>query len=385
RTSNASQGGKLTIARVLRGSFKDSDTVTGSNGGESRIAGLNMFTAKGLSRIPEAVEGVAVGFSKLDAIATGEAFTTDRNPPAPVVSITIPQPVYAFTLKVKDRKDDVRLSSGLAKLIEEDPSLIFETNPELGEVRLLGQGEMHLRVTLERLLARYQVAVDTRKPKVGYRETIKQNASARGRHKKQSGGHGQFGDVVLEVKPLPRGEGVQFNETITGGVVPRNYIPSVETGVLDYVKKGPLGFPVVDVAVTLTDGSYHPVDSSDAAFQMAARIGMSEAMSAAKPVLLEPILSIELSVPSDATSKATALVSERRGQILGFDGKPDWEGWDVVNAYIPESEVGDLIIKLRSATAGSGSFTTKFHHMEELSGKAAETVVAEAAAAAQQN
>jgi len=378
RTSNASQGGKLSIARVMRGAFKDSETVIGSNGGEARIAGLNLFTAKGLTRIPEATEGMTVGFSKLDAIATGEVFTSGKKKPDSLVSVHVPQPVYAFTLKVKDRKDDVRLSMGLSKLVEEDPSLIYETNPELGEVRLLGQGEMHLRVSLKRLEGRYQVGVNTRKPKVGYRETIKETASARGRHKKQSGGHGQFGDVVLEVRPLARGEGVQFNETITGGVVPKQYIPSVETGMRDYVKKGPLGFPVVDIAVTLTDGSYHTVDSSDAAFQMAAKIGMADAMSAAKPVLLEPILSIELSVPSDATSKATALVSERRGQILGFNGKEGWDGWDVVNAYIPESEIGDLIVKLRSATYGAGFFTTKFDHMEELSGKTAETAIAEA-------
>lgn len=378
RTSHSSQGGKLTVARVLRGSFKDSDTVIGPHGNESRIAGLNTFTAKGLSRISEATEGVTVAFSKLDAIATGETFTSDKTPPENIISLTTPQPVYAFALKVKDRKDDVRLSTGLSKLIEEDPSLIVENNPELAEIRLMGQGEMHLRVALERLEARYQVSVDTKKPKVGYRETIRQAATARGRHKKQSGGHGQFGDIVIDVKPLPRGQGIQFKDTITGGVVPKQYIPSVETGVNDYVKKGPLGFPVVDIEVTLTDGSYHTVDSSDAAFQMAAKIGMAEAMPAAKPVLLEPILSVELSVPSDATSKATALVSERRGQILGFDAKPDWEGWDVVNALIPEAEIGDLIVKLRSATFGAGSFKTSFHSREEVSGKTADTVIAEA-------
>ena len=172
-------------------------------------------------------------------------------------------------------------------------------------MRLLGQGEMHLRVAVERLASRFQVGVETGKPKVGYRETIKAPASARGRHKKQTGGHGQFGDALLEVAPLPRGEGFIFHDKITGGVVPRQYIPSVETGVRDAIKRGPLGFPVVDLAVTLSDGSYHTVNSSDAAFQAAARLAMAEALPKAKPVLLEPILAVEIAVPTEALSKAT--------------------------------------------------------------------------------
>ncbi len=377
RTQHTGHGGKLTIARVLRGKFRESDTVLGSKGGEARIAGLNVMTGKGPSRIAEVSDGMTAGFSKLDAICTGEAFAIDKTPPKAVLDLAPPQAIYAFSLKVKDRKDDVRLSMGLQKIIEEDPSYVIETRPELGEIRLWGQGEMHLRVALERLMSRYQVAVDKEKPKVGYSETIQAPASARGRHKKQSGGHGQFGDVVLEIKPLPRGNGVVFEDKISGGVVPRQYIPSVETGMRDAVKRGPLGFPVVDIAVTLTDGSYHTVDSSDAAFQMAAKIGMAEALPKAKPVLLEPILAIEITVPSDAMSKATALISGRRGQILGFDAKPGWEGWDVLNATIPEAEVGDMIVELRSATAGVGSFLTRFDHMAELTGRAAEIVVAE--------
>src|SRR5918997_1408433 len=242
-------------------------------------------------------------------------------------------------------------------------------------MRLLGQGEMHLRMAVERLASRFQVGVMTAKPRVGYAETIKGSASARGRHKKQTGGHGQFGDVVIEVQGLPRGEGFVFHDKITGGVVPRQYIPSVETGVRDFVKKGPLGFPVVDVAVTLTDGSYHTVDSSDAAFQSAAKLAMAEALPKAKPVLLEPILAVEITVPSEAMSKATGLVTGRRGQILGYDSRPGWPGWDVLNAMIPESEIGDLIVELRSATAGVGTFSTRFDHMAEMSGRPADAVM----------
>jgi elongation factor G len=321
-----------------------------------------------------------IGFARLDNIATGDCIATGKTRPNAIVSVAPPEPVYAVSIRVKDRKDDVRMTSALAKIVEEDSALLFETKADMGEMRLLGQGEMHLRVAVERLASRFQVGVETGKSKVGYRETIKTAATARGRHKKQTGGHGQFGDVVIEVAPLPRGEGFAFNDKITGGVVPRQYIPSVETGVRDFIKKGPLGFPVVDLAVTLTDGSYHTVDSSDAAFQAAARLAMAEALPKARPVLLEPVLAVEITIPSEALSKATGLVSARRGQILGYDSRPGWQGWDVLNAQIPESEIGDLIVELRSATAGVGTFSTHFDHMAELSGRPAETVLAAAGA-----
>ncbi len=381
KSLHTAHGGKLSIARVLRGRFKEGDGVIGSRGSETRIAGLLSLLGSQTSRIPEAKEGETVGFARLDTVATGECFAAGRTRPSAIVSIAPPEPVYAFALKVKDRKDDVRLTSALQKIVEEDPALVIEQRPELGEMRLLGQGEMHLRVAVERLQSRFQVGVETAKPKVGYCETIRQPAAARGRHKKQTGGHGQFGDVALEVRPLPRGEGVIFEDKITGGVVPRQYIPSVEAGMRDYIKRGPLGFPVVDIAVTLTDGSYHSVDSSDAAFQMAAKIAMAEALPKGKPVLLEPILAVEITIPSEAMSKASGLVTARRGQILGYDSRPGWEGWDVLNAMIPEAEIGDLIVELRSATAGVGTFSTRFDHMAELTGRPAELVMASQKAA----
>jgi elongation factor G len=229
---------------------------------------------------------------------------------------------------------------------------------------------------LERLSGRYGVSVESAATEVGYRESIRGKASARGRHRKQSGGHGQFGDVVLEVAPLPRGEGVRFVDRITGGVVPRQYISSVEAGVRDFCQRGPLGFPLVDVEVTLTDGSYHTVDSSDMAFRQAARIAMSEACPQAKPVLLEPILAVEIVIPSDAMSRASALVSARRGQIVGYDARPGWRGWDQINAQVPEAEMAGLIVELRSATSGVGSFSARFDHLAELAGKPADAVVA---------
>ena len=198
----------------------------------------------------------------------------------------------------------------------------------------------------------------------------------RGRHKKQSGGHGQFGDVVLEIRPLPRGSGFEFTDTITGGVVPKQYIPSVESGVRDYLSSGPLGLPVVDIAVNLSDGSYHSVDSSDMAFQMAAKLAMREAMPKASPVLLEPVMKVRVFTPSEATAKITAIIPQRRGQILGYDGRPGWEGWDVVEAMMPQAGLTGLIIELRSLTAGVASYEAEFDHMDELTGRAADEALA---------
>jgi elongation factor G len=378
KTLHMGQGGKLSVARVMRGTFHEGDTVVGSRSAEARIGSLLTLLGSTTTRKAEAGAGDTVGFGRLEGIATGDSFAAGKARPDAIVSPAPPEPVYVLALKVKDRKDDVRLSSALAKITEEDPSLAVETRPEMGEIRLHGQGEMHLRVAVEKLASRFQVGVETARPKVAYCETIKLPSSARGRHRKQTGGHGQFGDVMIEIKPLPRGEGFAFQDKITGGVVPRQYIPSVETGVRDALKCGPLGFPVVDLAVTLTDGSYHTVDSSDAAFQAAARLALADALPKAKPVLLEPVLSVEITIPSDALAKATALVTGRRGQILGYDERPGWNGWQVLSATIPESEIGDLIVELRSATAGVGTFSTRFDHMAELSGRPAEMVLQKA-------
>jgi elongation factor G len=249
-------------------------------------------------------------------------------------------------------------------------------NQRTHDIVLWGQGEMHLRVATERLRDRFGVNVKSHTPAIAYQETIRKSITQRGRHKKQSGGHGQFGDVVLEIKPLPRGSGFTFDETVVGGAVPRNYIGAVEEGVTDGLQRGPLGFPVVDVHVRLTDGSYHSVDSSDLAFRTAARIGLSEALPHCQPVLLEPFHMVEIVCPTDATAKINAILSARRGQILGFDTREGWSGWDCVRATMPEAEIGDLIVELRSATAGAGSFTRQFDRMAEVTGRAADQIIA---------
>ena len=376
KTLHTAHGGKMSIARVLSGTVPEGAQLTGASGTADRASGVFKMFGQNSEKRGAAQTGETVALGKLDHAKTCDTLTTGKQPLAPLVEVKPYPPVLALGFSAKERKDDVKLGQALNKLVEEDPSLVIVHNPETHEIIAWGQGEMHLRVATERLADRFGVAVLTHPPKVGYRETIRKPIQQRGRHKKQSGGHGQFGDVVLDIKPLPRGSGFKFAETITGGVVPRNYIPSVEEGVIDALKHGPLGFPVVDISVTLVDGSYHTVDSSDMAFRTAGRIGIVEGLPQCNPVLLEPIHHVEVVCPSDATAKINAIVSGRRGQLLGFDTREGWNGWDAVRALMPESEIGDLIVEVRSATAGVGSYTFKFDHMAELTGKQADQIVA---------
>jgi elongation factor G len=375
RTIHTAHGGKLSVSRMLAGVLQDGDTIAISGGGEERITGISRMVGQSLLRIPEARAGDCLAFGRLEHAHTGQAIGLGKSRPQPAIRIAPPEPVMAILLHAADRKDDVKLSAALQKLADEDPALVISQSAEGGEMTLAGQGEMHLRVALARIRNRFGVSVSEGRAPVAYRETIRDSVTARGRHKKQSGGHGQFGDCVLTVRPLERGAGVEFRETVTGGAVPRQYIPAIEEGARHALKRGPLGFPVVDVEVTLSDGSYHSVDSSDMAFQMAGRIAVDEAMPKARPVLLEPILAVDVAVPTDAIARATQLVSSRRGQILGFGPRAGWDGWDVVQALVPEAEMEGLIVELRSATAGVGSFTQRFDHLAEVNGKLADQVV----------
>ena len=382
KTQNTMHGGKMSIVRVLAGQAGDGTTFVSGDEEAGRVAGVFRLAGQSTEKRGPAAVGDTVGFAKLDKAKTGDTLSAGRQPQAPVAKVEPYPPVLAIAISAKERKDDVKLGQALNKLAEEDPSIVIVHNPETHEVVLWGQGEMHLRVATERLGDRYGVALERRQPSVGYRETIRKGVVQRGRHKKQSGGHGQYGDVVIDIKPMPRGSGFSFEDKITGGVVPRNYIPSVEEGVVDALKHGPLGFPVVDLHVSLVDGSYHTVDSSDMAFRTAGRIGIAEGLPQCQPVLLEPIHLVEIVCPTEATAKINALLSGRRGQILGFDTRDGWDGWDVVRAKIPEAEIGDLIVEIRSATAGAGTFTFKFDHMAELTGRTADQIVAARRAAA---
>ena len=376
KTFHTTHGGKMSVARLLSGQAGDGTTLASSTGDAGRVSGVFKLMGQHFEKRGQAAVGEMVALGKLDNAKTGDTLSSGKQAAAALLQARPYAPVLAIAVQAKERKDDVKLGPAFTKLTEEDPSLSVVHNAESHEVVIWGQGEMHLRVAAEHLADRFMVPVSTRPPSVGYRETIRKQVIQRGRHKKQSGGHGQFGDVVLEIKPLPRGSGFKFEDRITGGVVPRNYIPAVEEGVIDALKHGPLGFPVVDMSVALIDGSYHTVDSSDQAFRTAGRIGIVEGLPQCQPVLLEPIHLVEIVCPSDATAKMNAILSGRRGQILGFDTREGWDGWDTVRAQMPEAEIGDLIIEVRSATAGVGSFVFKFDHMAELTGRTADQIIA---------
>jgi elongation factor G len=379
KTVHSPQGGKLSIARVLMGELADGTVLHDGRDRESRVAGLSVFGGVATSKQPKAIAGQVVALGRLEHAATGQTLSSARGAAVQLVDRHALSQVYGFAVSVADRKDEVKLTSAIARLSEEDPSLRLDHNHDTGDMVLWGQGEMHLRVAIEKLASKFGVLAQTAPRRIAYKETIRKSVSLRGRHKKQSGGHGQYGDVVVDIAPLPRGSGFQFTDTITGGVVPKTYIPAVEQGVREWMVRGTLGFPVVDFGVNLADGSYHDVDSSEMAFKQAARIAMVEGMPQCSPVLLEPIMAIDIHVPSEATARANQIVTGHRGHLLGFDGRPDWAGWDTVKAHMPESELASLIIELRSATAGVGTFEMTFDHLAELTGRAADQVISQAA------
>jgi elongation factor G len=371
KTYMTPHGGKLSLVRVWRGPIPDGTTLNGQ-----RIAGMYRMRGAQQDKIGSAEAGDVVALGRLEGIATGATLIKGNDAPAEPLPMAAPLPaVYSHAIAAENRDDEVKLSSAIAKVIEEDPSLAVEQNPDTQDFVLWGQGEIHLLVALARLKNKYNLAITTRSPRVAYKEAIRKSASQHGRFKRQTGGHGMFGDVHLDIKPLPRGGGFEFASKVVGGNVPRQYIPAVESGVREFLVKGPMGFPLVDVSVTLTDGSYHSVDSNEQSFKLAARVAMTEAMPKCDPVLLEPICTVTISVPNDATAKVNAVISGRRGQILGFLPKEGWDGWDEVEAYMPESELHDLIVELRSLTLGIGWYTYQYDHLTELTGRLADRVL----------
>ncbi|MCZ6765132.1 MAG: elongation factor G, partial [Alphaproteobacteria bacterium] len=317
KTYNSYQVGKISLARIWAGSVKEGDTL----GGE-RVGGLYALTGQAQDKKASAGAGEVVGLSRMDAVRTGDLLTASSREAAGWAAAL--SPVYSIAVHAEKREDEVKLAGAIQKLVEEDHSYILDHNQDTHEMVLLGQGEIHLAVAIDNLKDRYKIAVGRAKPAVPYKETIKKPVEQHARHKKQSGGHGQFGDVKIEIKPLPRGSGFEFEDKIVGGSIPKQFIPSVHNGVKDYLASGPLGFPVVDIHVRLFDGQFHAVDSSDMAFKTAAATAMREGMPKCGPVLLEPIDKIHIDVPSEHTSKVNTLITGRRGQILGFDTKEGW-------------------------------------------------------------
>ena len=379
KVSHAGQAGKLAIARVFGAPLADSADLVLPDGEKARAGGLFQVHGQATKKISQGAVGDVVALAKVDAASAGQILAVGTQP-MPGKAHPPRTPLYALAIAAANRKDDVRLSGSLAKLVEEDPGLSVTQDVESHQVLVAGQGEGHVRLAIERLKRRYSVDVDVENPKTPYRETITGAVTQRGRHKKQSGGHGQFADVTIEVKPLARGAGFNFVSKITGGAVPRQWIPAVEQGVRDGLQKGPLGFPVVDLEVTLIDGQFHPVDSSEMAFRIAGRITIEEALKKCAPKLLEPIDKLGVFVPTSAMAAVNSALSSRRGQILGFGPREGWNGWERIEARLPASERHELIAELRSLSQGLGSYEASFDHMAELTGRLAQEVSSKAAA-----
>ncbi|HTZ35149.1 MAG TPA: elongation factor G [Stellaceae bacterium] len=378
KTYHLPHTGKLSLSRVWRGQIAEGNVLNGV-----RVAGVVRVTGAQHEKVASAGPGAVVGFTRMEEITTGTVLTpSGKGEKLPLPER--PQPVFGLAIHAEKRGDDVKLSGAIAKLVDEDPALELEQNQDSREMVLWGQGDVHLQIAIDRLRNRQNLSVVGHPAQVPYRETIRRGTEQHSRFKRQSGGHGQFADITIEIKALPRGSGFQFKDSVVGGAIPRNYIPAVEEGIEEALVSGPLGFPVVDLSVNLITGQFHAVDSSDMAFKTCGRQAIQEALPKCDPFLLEPIDAVDISVPNAFTARVQRLVSGRRGQILGFDAKEDWPNWDVVRAYLPESELHDLIVELRSLTLGVGSFAHKFDHMQELSGKPAEKVIASRAAEAAQ-
>lgn len=372
KTAYAGQSGKLAYARVFGSKLADGADLVASDGQKSRAGGLFQVQGSSLRKIAEAPVGDVCAIGKVEHAAAGQFLSTTGQPQAVKAAARSRRPLFAVALMARNRSDDVRLSGALSKLVEEDPGLSLTHDAEQRQVLLSGQGEGHVRLALERLKRRYGVEIDTLQPKTPYRETVGRAVTQRARHKKQSGGHGQFADVTIEVKPLPRGSGFVFQSKVVGGAVPKQWIPAVETGVRDGLTKGPMGFPVTDLEVTLTDGMTHAVDSSEMAFRTVGRLAIEEALRTVGTILLEPIEKLTVYSPSPSASHVTSALTARRGQILGLGPREDWRGWERIEAYLPQSERQDLIAELRGLTQGLGAFEADFDHMSELHGRLAE-------------
>jgi elongation factor G len=371
--------GKLSIFRVLSGKVAADSTVLNVNkDGKERLGHLFKLAGKKQTQVAHAIAGEVVAVAKLKDTATGESLADER---APILypGFTLPPPAISFAVEPKSKGDEEKAAQALARMMEEDPSLEMHRDPQTHELILSGVGQLHIEVVIERLKRKYGAEVELRAPKVPYKETIKGRAEAQGKLKKQSGGRGQYGDTWLKVEPLTRGTGFEFVDEIVGGVVPRQYIPAVEKGVREALVEGIVaGYPIVDVRVTLYDGSYHEVDSSEMAFKIAASLGFKAALAKAKPVLLEPVMSMEVVVPDDAMGDVIGDLNSRRGKVLGVDSKP---GGQVIRTHVPMAEVLKYSPDLRSMTSGRGSFTMAFSHYEELPAHLAERVIKEAEAA----
>jgi elongation factor G len=372
------QSGKLSVAHVLSGTLTpDTQLVNTSRGdAKERPGGLYVLMGKNQTAVQKAEPGSLVAIARLESAQTGDTLcSAGAKVVMPVPSL--PRPAFVLAIRPHDRSDEAKLSQLFSRLREEEPTLVVERAQFTDELVVRGHGEMQLIVVAERMARKYGVKLDTQLPQVPYRETITGKTQQQGRYKHQTGGHGMFGDVHIEIEPLPRGEGFKFTERVVGGVVPKQFFPGVEKGVREALERGAIaGYPVVDIRVTLFDGSYHSVDSNEAAFKMAASVGMRDGLPKCNPVLLEPIQRVEVSIPTQYTSAVLQQVSGRRGQILSYGAHDERPGWDTVKALVPQAEMQRYLTELRTATQGLGSYTAVHDHFEFAPPKVVQTVAA---------
>lgn len=368
--------GKISLFRVYSGTMRSDGQVYNSNEDTTERVG-QLFFMKGKQQEP--VDQVSAGdiaaVAKLGVTGTGDTLC-DKSNPVVLPGINFPKPTLAMAMKPKAKGDEDKIGSGLARLTEEDPTIVVHRDAETAETIVEGLGEVHLEVTAERLKRKFgaEVVLDT--PRIPYRETIRGTAKAEGKHKKQTGGRGQYGHVFLEISPLPPGGDFEFEDKIFGGAVPKQYIPAVEKGVRETLVEGVLaGYPLVDLKVTLYDGSYHPVDSSEMAFKIASSMALKKGVMDASPVLLEPIMDVEVTVPEYQMGDVMGDLNKRRGRILGMEPQGNKQ---VIKAQVPMAEMFKYAIDLRSITAGRGSFTMEFSHYEEVPAAISQQVIEKA-------
>ena len=368
--------GKLSIFKIFSGTLTpDMSPLNSSRDAVERIGQILRLEGKKQRAVGSASAGEIVAVAKFKETSTGDTLCDPKNPIV-FERPDVVEPVISFAVRPKTRNDEDKLGSSLARMIEEDPTLRFRKDPQTNEFILAGMGETHLEVAVEKLKRVYGVEVELRTPKIAYLETIKGKAEAQGKHKKQTGGRGQYGDCWIRLEPLPRGKGFEYVDGIVGGVIPRQYIPAVEKGIVERMAKGVVaGYPVVDVKATVFDGSFHNVDSSEMAFKIAGSLAFKKAALAAKPVLLEPIAEMEVVIPEENVGDIIGDLNGRRGRVLGVDaiGKSQ-----VVKCQVPLAEVLRYSSDLRSITSGRGQFTMRVSHYEEIPAAIAEKVIAEA-------
>lgn len=332
---------------------------------------------RGKTQIPmkEVVAGDIGVVAKLQFTSTGDTLC-DKNSEVEFPPINFPLPMYTRAIYPKKKGDEDKIMSALNRLMDEDPTIIVTKNLVTKETLISGMGDQHIEIIMERMLRKFGVEATLKAPIIEYRETIRGSAEVEGKHKKQSGGHGQYGHVVIKMEPLPPGGGFEFVDKIFGGAVPRQYIPAVEKGMREAMEKGILaGYPVVDMRITLLDGSYHTVDSSEMAFKTASNIAFKKAMEQCKPVLLEPIYSLNVTCADSMMGDVIGDLNQKRGRILGMQSVED--GMSVVTAQVPYAEITEYAVDLRAITQGQGTFEMKFDHYEDVPAKMAEKIIAE--------